>query len=456
MNRLSAEAPVLILTHQSECNMLGAVGNTGRNVAALDGHATIVAMVGNDTGAEEIEQLLADEPRLDAHLIRLSSRRTTLKTRFIAQGQQLLRTDQEEASPADPEVERQLLDAFHSALPDADVVLLSDYSKGCLTDGVLREAIRATRAASKPIVADPKHGFLRYDGVTLIKPNSSELAAATGISCAGDDSTVASARKLMDEVGVDAVLVTRSEKGMTLVERTGEAVHLRERAIEVFDVTGAGDTALAVLALALGAGAPLPDAMALANKTCSIVVSKIGTAVVRAAELLQALTTAEHETRSRKVAPLSVVVDRVARWRARGDRIGFTNGCFDLVHSGHVSLLEQASKACDRLIVGLNSDDSVRRLKGEGRPIHDETARASVLAAFGAVDAVVSFADDTPIRPDSGAAARRPDQGRRLRRGSDRRRGVRQELRRRSTSGQTRTRGGNDDDHQHHQDQELA
>jgi D-beta-D-heptose 7-phosphate kinase/D-beta-D-heptose 1-phosphate adenosyltransferase len=193
---------------------------------------------------------------------------------------------------------------------------------------------------------------------------------------------------------------------MTLVERDGEARHFRERAIEVFDVTGAGDTALGVMALSVGAGASLAEGSELANKTCGIVVSKIGTAVVHATELLQALHAAEFETASAKVGPLPVIVDKVVRWRAQGARVGFTNGCFDLIHHGHVSLLAQAKATCDRLVVGLNTDASVRRLKGDGRPIHDEAARAAVLASFSMVDAVLPFAEDTPMRP---IEALRPD-----------------------------------------------
>jgi D-beta-D-heptose 7-phosphate kinase/D-beta-D-heptose 1-phosphate adenosyltransferase len=399
VSRVSAEAPVPIMSHQSECLMLGAVGNVARNVAALGGKAMIVAIVGDDESGRNVSRLISEEPNLHEALVSVRARRTTVKTRFIARGQQLLRADEEDTWPPGREVEEQVVEAFRSALGDADVVVLSDYVKGCLSDRVLSEVIGAAREAQKPIIADPKaKDPRRYNGSDLIKPNAAELESVTGIACTSDDAAEAAARSALERTDIGAVLVTRSEHGMTLVERGAEARHFKERASEVYDVSGAGDTALAVVGLAVGAGASLAEAAELANKTCNIVVSKVGTAVVHAVELIQTLQSAEFESAGAKVNPLPVAVDKVVRWRAQGARIGFTNGCFDLIHAGHVSLLDQAKENCDRLIVGINSDDSVRRLKGEGRPINSEMARAAVLASFSVVDAVVLFADDTPMR----------------------------------------------------------
>ncbi len=400
VTRVSAEAPVPIMSHQSEALMLGGVGNVARNIAALGGRVTVVGIVGDGEAAREIAALIAQEPNIEDRLVRVPGRRTTLKTRFIARGQQLLRADQEDPWPPTSAVEQQVLEAFRQALPAADIVLLSDYAKGCLGESVLAEVIRETRERGVTVVADPHRSkdIRLYAGADLIKPNADELGAATGIACDSDDGAVEAARRALELARIGAVLVTRSEHGMTLVERDLPPRHFRETASEVFDVSGAGDTALAVLGLAVGAGASLAAAAELSNKTCNLVVSKVGTAVVHSSELQQALQDAEFESVGTKVNPLPVVVDKVVRWRTQGMKIGFTNGCFDLIHAGHVSLLGQAKENCDRLVVGLNSDESIRRLKGEGRPINSELARAAILASFEAVDAVVLFSEDTPMR----------------------------------------------------------
>jgi len=398
VSRVSAEAPIPVMAHQSETTMLGAVGNVARNVAALGGRATIVSIVGNDDGGREVERLIEEE-RLDARLVTVRTRRTTIKTRYVARGQQLMRADREDTHPLDEAAEQEVIETFSQALPESDVVLVSDYAKGCLGDRVLRAAIDAAHEAGKPVIADPKsRDFGRYRGVDLIKPNARELEAFSEIPCTNDQGAVESARHALERCGVGAMLVTRSEHGMTLVEPDREPRHFRERSNEVFDVSGAGDTALAVLGLAVGVGASLAQATELANKTCNIVVSKIGTAVVHAAELMQSLQSEGLASTEAKILPLAVVVDKIVRWRAQGATIGFTNGCFDLVHVGHVSLVNQAKENCDRLVVGLNTDGSIRRLKGDNRPINSETARAVVLASFGDVDAVVLFREDTPMR----------------------------------------------------------
>ncbi len=401
VNRVSPEAPVPVISIDSEQTVLGAVGNVARNVAVLGGSAVIVAVVGDDDGGQQVARLIAEEGNLEGNLVTLPGRRTTIKTRYLAvrRGGQLLLADHEDTHPLEDESVERLIEAIRTSVASVDVVLLSDYSKGCLCDAVLSATIAAAREAGRPIIADPKSTDIRrFDGVDVVKPNASELEAITGIPCIEDDQAEAAARAALARAEVGAVLVTRSKHGMTLVERGSKARHFRERISEVFDVSGAGDTALAMLGLATGAGATLPEATELANKACNIVVSKVGTAAVHIGELVRALRAAEVETAEAKVSPLSEAVDTVARWRAQGAVIGFTNGCFDLIHAGHVSLLTQAKANCDRLVVGLNSDDSVRRLKGDDRPINNETARSMVLASLSAVDTVVLFAEDTPMR----------------------------------------------------------
>jgi D-beta-D-heptose 7-phosphate kinase/D-beta-D-heptose 1-phosphate adenosyltransferase len=271
----------------------------------------------------------------------------------------------------------------------------------------LQRAIARIHGAGMRLVVDPKsRDFRRYAGADLLTPNRGELAAATGIAGEDDDSVASAARQAMTAAKVGAVLATRGERGMTLVAGDVPPLHLSAEAREVFDVSGAGDTVIAVLAAALAVGADLPQAARLANTAAGIATGKLGTAVVHAADLLGALQARDVLASEAKVVGLETALERIQRWRAAGDKIAFTNGCFDLIHPGHVSLLSQARASADRLIVGLNSDASIRRLKGKDRPVQNETARGIVLASMGAVDLVLLFEEDTPIeliravRPD--------------------------------------------------------
>jgi D-beta-D-heptose 7-phosphate kinase/D-beta-D-heptose 1-phosphate adenosyltransferase len=398
VERISAEAPIQVLHVSSERAMLGGVGNVARNVAALGGRAVLVAVVGDDAPGREITAMAGDEERLDARIAVETGRKSTVKTRYIAAGQQLLRADDETTRPVADDTAEHLAARIESSIAEVDAVVISDYAKGVLVDGVLRAVIDAARAAGVPVIADPKRADLRaYAGVTVLKPNQAELAAALNLPCDSDDEVVTAAREAVGEYGFDAVMVSRSQQGICLVTRHGEPLQLATRAREVFDVSGAGDTVVATTAVALAAGADLAAAAQLANIAGSIVVGKLGTAVVTRDELASALVAAEVSSSEAKIVSAQAAADAVARWRSQGLKIGFTNGCFDLLHPGHVSLLTEARASCDRLIVALNSDDSVRRLKGDDRPVQTETARALVLASLSMVDLVVIFGDDTPI-----------------------------------------------------------
>jgi D-beta-D-heptose 7-phosphate kinase/D-beta-D-heptose 1-phosphate adenosyltransferase len=347
-----------------------------------------------------LQSALADSGAILADLVVDPSRQTTEKVRFVHGRHQLFRADSESVAPAEGDVAAALLAAFRRHLPEVDVVVLSDYAKGVLSGSVLGDAIAAARAAKKPVVADPKQAdYSRYRGVDVLTPNRPEIARATGSPCETDTSVVAAARQIVYQAGIGAVLVTRGEQGMTLLEknRPGDPRHLRAEAREVYDVTGAGDTVVATLAVALAAGADLPEAAGLANTAAGIVVAKAGTAITHPAEITSALRSKSASATDAKILSLDMALARVAEWRARGERIGFTNGCFDLIHPGHVSLLTQARAACDRLVVAINADASVRRLKGPTRPVQNEQARAVVLASLAAVDLVVIFAEDTPV-----------------------------------------------------------
>ncbi|MBM3516771.1 MAG: D-glycero-beta-D-manno-heptose-7-phosphate kinase [Alphaproteobacteria bacterium] len=404
VERISPEAPIPVLRAAEHSAMLGGAGNVARNIAALGARARLIAVVGADVAAAEVGQLVTDALDAGSRLLADSARPTTVKTRYIAGGQQLLRVDDEAAQPLAPALASALLAAVRGGLSWCDVVVLSDYAKGVLGEAVLAGVIEAAVHLRRPVLVDPKsRDFSRYRGATLLAPNRAELAAATGLAGEDDATTEAAARMATGAAGMAALIVTRGARGLSLL-RSGEgALHLPAlpRA-EVYDVTGAGDTVMATLAVALAVGADLATAARLANRAGGIVVGKIGSAVVRRDELLAA----EQRAAEAKIGARAEVLESVGRWRRRGERIGFTNGCFDLLHPGHVALLRQARAACDRLIVGLNSDESVRRLKGPGRPVQGEGARAAMLAAYAEVDAVVIFGESTPealieaIRPD--------------------------------------------------------
>jgi D-beta-D-heptose 7-phosphate kinase/D-beta-D-heptose 1-phosphate adenosyltransferase len=286
-----------------------------------------------------------------------------------------------------------------ASLDECQVVTLSDYGKGLLTDHVLTSVLRLAESRGIPTIVDPKgRDYSKYRGAFMVTPNRAELAEATGMKGATDEAIVAAARKLMDSSGIRNVLVTRSQDGMTLVTEAGDVHHIPARAREVFDVSGAGDTVVATLAAALAVHNEPLDAARLANLAGGIVVGKIGTATATAAELRAAATTLSGDHGYGKIMKLEHVEDAISGWKAQGLTVGFTNGCFDLLHPGHISLLRQARSHCDKLIVGLNSDASVSRLKGPSRPIQKQDARAQVLAALQDVDAVVLFDEDTPMR----------------------------------------------------------
>jgi D-beta-D-heptose 7-phosphate kinase/D-beta-D-heptose 1-phosphate adenosyltransferase len=317
----------------------------------------------------------------------------------------MLRADLEHVGPCDDAL---LLEALDRQLPRADAVVLSDYAKGVLTPTFLRAAIERIRARGIPIVTDPKSSDLsRYNGVTLLTPNISEAVAAVGMACGEDDEVAVAAIRILNTVpDTAAVLITRSAKGMTLVERGRGPHHLQALAREVFDVSGAGDTVIATVTLAIAAGASLAEATELSNLSAGIAVGKPGTAVVTVDDMQLEIRYRGERSADRKIMSLSEAADQVNRWRSDGERIGFTNGCFDLIHPGHVSQLAQARAQCGRLIVGLNADQSIQRLKGPDRPIQSEIARSIVLAALESVDLVILFEDDTPLslietlRPD--------------------------------------------------------
>ena len=395
VERISPEAPIPILSVERELAMPGGAGNVVRNLTALGAAVAFVSVVGDDQDGSDLTGLVGGQPGVEPWLLVQGGRATTVKTRFVSQGQQLLRSDREEVAPINAKLAERMMRIARDTLAATSVAVLSDYNKGVLAGDTPALLIAAAKAAGRRVVVDPKGpDYARYAGADVITPNRRELAEATGLPVGTEAEIDAAAVALREAHGFGAVLVTRSEDGMTLADADG-VVHYPAEAAEVYDVSGAGDTVVAALAAGLAGGLDLRTAARLANIAGGIVVGKIGTAVAREEDLLQALS--PQGGALRKVVSRETAAEQVERWRRKGWRTGFTNGCFDLLHPGHVHLLEQARSQCDRLVVGLNSDASVRRLKGQTRPVQPEAARAAVLASLSAVDLVCIFEEDTPL-----------------------------------------------------------
>ena len=405
VSRISPEAPIPVLSMQKTVSMAGGAGNVIRNLSTLGVNSTLISVVGDD---DERNVLLGHlQPLSNVHLDMLTAydRPTTVKTRYISGNQQILRVDNEITSPIEKSLSDKVLERYKQSLEKADVIILSDYGKGVLTDDLIQEAICLAQDKQIPVLVDPKgDDYRRYRGATVLTPNRVELELATQMPVKTDEQVVQACTTLIETCGIYNVLATRSEQGMSWV-CPNIAFHRATVAQDVADVSGAGDTVIAALACGLACGSSFEAIVHFANTCAGVVVSKLGTAVPHPEEILKKAPF-DYE-RVSKVMTLSALNDLVEQWRGRGLSVGFTNGCFDILHTGHLSLIEQAKKSCDRLILGLNSDDSVRRLgKGEDRPINNENSRATVLSSIGNVDAVVIFDEDTPlnlintIRPD--------------------------------------------------------
>jgi len=401
VGRISPEAPAPVLAVAKSELVVGGAGNVARNIAALGTRCVFIGVVGDDEAGRTLAAKLRSEPLIETHLIVDPSRPTTRKVRFVSEhhSTHLLRADWELSARLDEKTEHAVLEQALAALPRADSIVLSDYAKGLLTPRLVRTLIDAANRLGKPVIVDPKgKDFSIYAGATLITPNRQELADVTRHALAGEADIEAAAAELNRSLGTQAVLVTRSEAGMSLIPAKGEPVHLAAYTVKVRDVSGAGDTVAAVLAAMLAADVGFEVAMRAANAAAAVVVGKRGTATVSAAELrARILPAASLAPEVKIIFDWAVLDERLAEWRRQALRIGFTNGCFDILHPGHIKLLTRSRAACDRLIVGLNDDASVKRLKGEGRPMQDVHARAEVLAALEAVDLVVVFAQDTPL-----------------------------------------------------------
>ncbi|MGQ0286044.1 bifunctional D-glycero-beta-D-manno-heptose-7-phosphate kinase/D-glycero-beta-D-manno-heptose 1-phosphate adenylyltransferase HldE [Pasteurellaceae bacterium 22721_9_1] len=390
-NRISPEAPVPVVRVQENEERAGGAANVAMNIASLNVPVKLLGLTGNDEAGNALTQLL-EKQKINCDFVKLDSHPTITKLRILSRHQQLLRLDFEEDFH---QVRNQdLLNKLESAVKNCGALVLSDYGKGTLND--VQQMIQIARKANVPVLIDPKGtDFERYRGATLLTPNMSEFEAVVG-KCHSEEEIIQKGLKLISDINLTALLVTRSEKGMTLLRPAQPAYHLPTEAKEVFDVTGAGDTVISVLATALADGRSFEEACYLANVAAGIVVGKLGTSTVSTVELENAI----HGRTSNGFGIMNEADLKVAVQLAkdRGEKIVMTNGCFDILHPGHVSYLENARKLGDRLIVAVNTDNSVKRLKGETRPINDLNSRMSVLAGLASVDWLVEFDEDTPQR----------------------------------------------------------
>lgn len=395
--RISPEAPVQVVDVLREELRLGGAGNVVNNLVALGAQVAVCSVIGDDdNGRALLEDFNGRAVAVDA-IFQDPARRTSRKTRVVASHQQIVRIDRESRDPLSVKMENQVCDWISSHANSFDVILLSDYLKGVLTPRVIESVVAAARPSAIPVLVDPKGtDFARYKGASILTPNRKEAEAAAGIAIRDNESLGRAANLIMERAGLENLLVTRSEEGMSLFFRNAEVVHIPTVAREVFDVSGAGDTVLASLAIGVAAGLGMAEAARLANIAAGIAVGKLGTSTVSPTEIINAvaLTHSDSDSKIKHVDVLSAIISAE---KGRGKRVVFTNGCFDLLHAGHVKYLQKARSLGDLLVLGLNSDASVRRLKGEKRPLIDEEERAHLLAALDCIDYVVLFDEDTPL-----------------------------------------------------------
>lgn len=391
--RISPEAPVPILSHTHVTTMPGGAANVARNICHLGATCTLMGITGDDEASQELEEALSTLAGLIFAPYQMADRPTTTKTRFRAGAQQIMRLDDESTTPLKPNEIEDFLGLIAPYMNQSDVIILSDYAKGALPPALIKSLIAQAKNVHKKVIIDPKSSdFSHYEGAFLITPNLAELRLATSLTDDTDEMIAKAAQELASAHNIEHILTTLSARGMR-IDGKEDAFHIPSLTKKVFDVSGAGDTVVAALSCAIAAEASLPDAMIFANQAASIVVSKPGTAAFCAGELIASCRNGQDIATS-----LDEHKDLIDDWRLKGAKIGFTNGCFDLLHAGHIHILRAASETCDKLIVGLNSDASIKGLKGAARPIQNQEERAFVLMQLGVCDAVIIFDENTPAK----------------------------------------------------------
>lgn len=411
VDRISPESPVPVLKIEKETRMMGGAGNVVSNLASLGVSCKIIGTIGSDEAGDTIKKILTDMDVSSDTLITLDDRATITKTRFISGHQHMLRVDTEDTSPLSEAQYTKIINQIDAAIGACDAVILSDYGKGVLSDAVLQHAIKAANTKGIAVIVDPKGAdYSRYKGATAVTPNKKELREATnGMAVSTDTEVTTAALSLIKTHDIKNVFATRSADGISVITQNGQATHIPTKPLEVFDVAGAGDTVIAVIAAALATGASCEDAATLANLAGSIVVTRVGTSSITSDELSDSIT-ADIKSTASDLAHIAPVCNRdkareiVKNWQDQGYKVGLTNGCFDILHYGHVTYLAEARKQCDKLIVALNTDDSVKKLKGPLRPVNDENTRGQVMAALSSVDLVTFFGSDARDFDTTGTA----------------------------------------------------
>jgi D-beta-D-heptose 7-phosphate kinase / D-beta-D-heptose 1-phosphate adenosyltransferase len=407
VNRISPEAPVPVVLLKESEDRAGGAANVAANLSGLGLRTQIIGCIGDDATGATLKQIIANSG-VDTELVMHSKQRPTIsKTRVMSGNQQIVRIDDESTLAFTLEENQQLLNHVANALSSKPaMVILSDYAKGLLSDASCQAIIQQCKQLGIPVIADPKgRDYRKYQGANALTPNKKETAEACGVAVHETEALLQAAKQLKEQLGLDFLAVTRGEEGISFIDAQ-HIEHIPATAKKVFDVSGAGDTVIATLAAGMVHGLTPHDALQLANIAAAIVVGKVGTVPVTQAELLKALVNEDGQSQADKICDKAQLVALVKQWKENHQKIVFTNGCFDLLHAGHVTYLEAAKKTGDKLILGLNTDRSVSALKGPSRPVIHEQDRARVLAALAAVDAVILFDEDTPlqlidaIRPD--------------------------------------------------------
>ena len=397
VERISPEAPIQILNAQQEGFRLGGVANMAHNTVTLGARADLAGVVGNDEAGHQLCKLARTIGINVAGVTTDRSRQTPLKTRMIAHNQQVLRVDNEKSTPLSGRTEQAIIKYVKRQIKRYDIVLISDYNKGTLTDSLLKSIIYVARANRKKVIIDPKgRDYTKYRGATTLTPNKSEAELATGIPIKDEASRKQAARKLIKNAGLEFVIITLGEKGLYLLDKSGKEIYDPARHLDVYDVTGAGDTVLATLGIAFASGFGYQESLHLANLAAGVVVSKVGTATVTQEEIIEHFRSLNND-KITKLVTLNEAVNIAKSLRSKNRRIVFTNGCFDIIHPGHIATLEFAKSHGDVLILGLNSDKSVMTIKGPTRPILNQADRVRVLEALSLVDYIVLFNEPTPI-----------------------------------------------------------
>tara|TARA_Y100000590_G_scaffold18922_1_gene22452 strand:- start:1303 stop:2787 length:1485 start_codon:yes stop_codon:yes gene_type:complete len=395
-NRISPEGPIPVLDITKEVKMLGGVGNVVRNLSTLAIETYLVSLLGEDSISKEVEEKL-DKINVYKNVVKDNSRPTITKTRFISNNQQILRVDKEKKVPISKKIENKIFKASKEKILKADAVIISDYNKGLLTENILKKILSFSKKHKKPVILDPKStNFEKYKGVTIITPNIKELELVTNKKLDNDSKIIKVAKELVSKFNFDHLLVTMGKRGMILVSKKKKnIIKLDAEAKEVFDVSGAGDTVLSFIAAGIASSLNIESVVKIANIAAGIVVNKTGTSVAHLSEMLISANKGAYHLS--KVVELHEAEKVVKFWQNKKEKIGFTNGCFDYVHPGHISLFQQAKKKCSKLIVAVNSDSSIKKIKGPSRPKQKLNTRLQVLNSIPSIDLIIVFSDETPI-----------------------------------------------------------